>query len=444
MENLALLTFLKHPNIVQLYCSYMYRDTYNLIFAVADGGSLDNFLKQDQDATGLTGTQLLLALAGLADAINSTHNFTSEAIDISLSGCHHDLAPRNILLHSGTLLLADFGLSTFRNVDEDSLTMFKEVRGSYVAPECQDIDNGQVQSGQVSRASDIWSFGCILMEVLIHMMQGPAGVEHFRNGRNSQVTPEIDWFRFHRGRGEPNPEVNSWLDRLQMTGPPFSLRLVDLIREMLSMDPSERPRSKRVLELLRGIAILSLADAVKASLGGTSRADPGTERTLGHLRFETWLVAFKQLLDDVTNDSQSDVDFAFPVVVEALQEILRILENREERIDGVRHQQPSLLRYQQQRLREALPPQYRSVARDHLTKQVLRDCDPEDIGSLSSAMLDTSMDHDVGNLIAVRHLTNLAEAGRLGEDGSDGDLILDQRHVSLRERLDIHSFAVLE
>ena len=81
--------------------------------------------------------------------------------------------------------------------------------------------------------------------------------------------------------------MNSWFDRLQTISPLSSLRLVDLIREILSIDPSEHPRSKRVLELLRGVAILSLVDAVKLSLSDTSRTKSGIERTLGHLRFDS-------------------------------------------------------------------------------------------------------------------------------------------------------------
>ncbi|KAM6513271.1 hypothetical protein FALCPG4_015714 [Fusarium falciforme] len=135
------------------------------------------------------------------------HNFTSEAMDLSLSGCHHDLAPRNILIHGETFLLADFGLSTFRNAEEDSLTTFKEVRGSYIAPESQVLRNGHVDSEKISRPSDIWSFGCILSEVLTHMVLGPAGVKQFRDKRKIQVTPEIEWFRFHKGPETPNSEV---------------------------------------------------------------------------------------------------------------------------------------------------------------------------------------------------------------------------------------------
>lgn len=85
LENLSLLTHLNHPNIVQLYCSYMYRDRYNLMFAFADGGSLADLLDGKEDTKGPEGSQLWLALAELASAIDAMHNFTSEVLDLSLS-----------------------------------------------------------------------------------------------------------------------------------------------------------------------------------------------------------------------------------------------------------------------------------------------------------------------------------------------------------------------
>jgi serine/threonine protein kinase len=175
LENLALLTNLKHKNIVEMYCAYNYRDRYNLVFAFARGGSLKDMFT-GKIMVRLSDTQLLLALAELASAIDAFHNFTSEALDLKLSGCHHDLAPRNILIHDETFILADFGLSSLRSAEEDSLTLFKDVRGPFLAPECQPLQDGHLITGQISRASDIWSFGYILSEILAYMKAGSDGV----------------------------------------------------------------------------------------------------------------------------------------------------------------------------------------------------------------------------------------------------------------------------
>ncbi|KAM6513261.1 hypothetical protein FALCPG4_015708 [Fusarium falciforme] len=435
LENLSLLAHLSHPNIVQLYCSYIHRRKHNFIFAFAEGGSLADFLNGHNK--GLDGPQLLLAIADLASAIDALHNFTSEAFNLSLSGCHHDLAPRNILIHGETFLLADFGLSTFRNAGEDSLTTFREVRGSYVAPECQTLHDGRVKSEKISRASDIWSFGCILSEVLTYVVLGPDGVAQFRSQRKVQVTPEIEWFRFHRGPGAPSPEVLFWLSNLRQDGEPFRVRLVNLILEMLSMDPSKRPRSAQVLTVLRGISILSLASRINPSLDSLRITRPSIDRVLDKMRFESWLFAFNQSLDNSNGVELEIPGFDFPKIVETLKEMHRILEAREE--SGVEHQKQSLLRYEHARLVEALPQHYRSVAKERLVRYVLEKNDVEQLDSLSKAMIEAG-NEDIGVLLAVKHLTALAETGRLIEQE---ELVLDHKQITLGEDIDIHSSALL-
>lgn len=409
---------------------------------MADGGSLEGFLTGKQATKGLEGSQLLLALADLASAIDAMHNFTSGALDLSLSGCHHDLAPRNILVHGDTLLLADFGLSTLKNAEEDSLTTFKEVRGSYVAPECQTIlPDGQIKSEEIRRASDIWSFGCILSEVLTYMMRGPDGVAMFRDKRKFEVRSELIWRRFHKGPGSPSTQVSSWLDDLEADGEPFCVRLVTLIREMLSMDPSKRPRSVRVMTVLRGITILSLAGHVQRALNGPRTAYPSADRILDKMRFQSWLFAFDRLLDKVDQDNREQLDFDFARTVEILKETRRILEYSAGEADGVNYQRPSLLRYQHAKLMESLHPDYRSIATGQLVSQVLRTKDVEQLTEFSRA-IDQTGEKDIGALLAAKRLTELATNGRLFDRP---ELILDPRTITVNHRLDdIHSLASLK
>lgn len=432
LKNLSLLAHLSHPNIVQLYCSYIYQQKQNLIFAYAEGGSLKDFLA-GRINNGLAGSQLLLALADLASAIDALHNFISEAFSLKLSGCHHDLAPRNILIDGDTLLLADFGLSTFRDTD-DSFATFQDVSGLYIAPECQNVDDGSLSPQKINRASDIWSFGCILSEILTYMVQGPDGVVKFSNQRTVEIVPGIVGKRFYMSAGKPNPNVLLWLVRLRESGEPFQVRLVDLIRVMLSMDLNKRPRSARVLVMLRGISILSLAGSVELAFDGIS---PSTRQSVDHilakLRLQSWLFAFNRLLDDAEKGDLSKVEFEFSTIAEALKETDRIVQ-----VDAS-HQQ-SLLRYQHTKMINAIPSYYRSIAKEHLTNTILDSNDAQYLGNLSAALSNVG-DEDIGVLIAVKHLTNLSDAGRLTEQRG---LALDQKNVTLKEDIGIHSLALLE
>jgi serine/threonine protein kinase len=80
-------------------------------------------------------------------------------------GCHYDLKPANILVDDNKFLLADFGLSRFKDNSEDSQTSYKSVRGSYVAPECKNINDVGDTKARIGRSSDIWSLGCIILEI---------------------------------------------------------------------------------------------------------------------------------------------------------------------------------------------------------------------------------------------------------------------------------------
>ena len=440
LENISRLMHLKHPNIVRLYCSYIYRERCNLIFALADGGSLADFLNGQRNMKGPDGPQLLLALTDLASAIDAMHNFTSEALDLRLTGCHHDLAPRNILVHGETFLLADFGLSTFRSADDDSLTMFKEVRGSYIAPECQTLHDGHVKSKYISRPSDIWSLGCILLEVLTYMVWGSDGVAQFREKRCAQVTPEIEWYRFHHGPGKPSREVINWLNNLQTTGELFHVRLVDLIQEMLSMDPSNRPRSTEVLAVLRGISVLSLASSVSKSLDNICTTSPSVDHMLNKMRFKSWFLAFNRLVDETNQNKVEKPNYDFGQIVQALQEVHRILRGSREAITNAKDPQLRLLRYQHGKLIEGLPLYYRSVAKDQLVKLVLQSNDMTQLGSLLTATTKAG-EEDIGVLLAVKHLTALAETGHLTDQS---DLVLDEKDITKKKDVDIHSLAMLE
>ncbi|CZR68797.1 uncharacterized protein PAC_18697 [Phialocephala subalpina] len=437
LANLSLLTHLKHDNIVELYCSYIYRDTHNLIFAVAKGGSLADLLSGKASTEAPEGFELFLALADLASAIDAVHNFTLETDNLSLSGCHHDLAPRNILIHGKTFVLADFGLSTFRT-PEDSFTTFKEVCGSYVAPECQS-SRGDVSIPKINRASDIWSFGCILTELLTYMTQGSNGVEEFRQARKTQVDTDLEWYRFHEGYGKPNRKVSIWLDKLQASREPCNMRLVDLIREMLSMNPDQRPHATHVLAVLRGISIVSLANRVNIALEDMRTTRPSIVRMLDMMRFQGWLDAFNQLLDDINRGELEKTRFDYFKMVQALQEMRGILEGNEKSDAGIEYKQQSLLRFQRAKLTEALPLHYRSVAKEKWETQILQKDDAEQLEKLLAEITEAG-DHDIGVLVAVRKLTILADTGRLpGQE----QLSLDRENVAVGDEVGIHNLAIL-
>lgn len=126
MENLSILNHLSHPNILELLTSYTHDKKHNLVFPLAEGGTLADLLKTEPESTSFNSDEtLLIALAGLSSGIEHVHSFVERRIDLSLIGCHHDLRPKNILVSKNIFILADFGLSRFKNSSENSKTAFK-------------------------------------------------------------------------------------------------------------------------------------------------------------------------------------------------------------------------------------------------------------------------------------------------------------------------------
>lgn len=439
-----MLTHLKHDNIVRLYCSYIQGKRHSLIFDHADGGTLDDFLC-GKNRQGPKELQVLLALAELASAIDALHNFTTTTLNLSLAGCHHDLAPRNILVQEETFLLADFGLSTFRHPKEDSLTLFQEVRGSYLAPECQILVEGKFKPNKISQPSDIWSFGCILSECLTYLLRGPEAITRFRDERIGNVTQDVRWSRFHFGPGKPNPAVKHWLDSLEADEAdeaPYSYcaLMIKLIWQMLSMNPDERPPAKTVCTILRGVWIVSFGHGIEAQLDKISKANLDIDSALSRMRFESWLFAFHQLLDKAYEGEPESERFDFSKIVKALKETYRISRcSTQETTESAKHRQQSLLRYQHTKLTEALPLSYQRDAKDKLDRLLLSTDDVKELGDLSTA---TKVDDaNIGALLAVKRLTVLANEGRLIERS---DLVFDQSKITNEENFGIHSRASLE
>ncbi|CAH0057454.1 unnamed protein product [Clonostachys solani] len=391
------------------------------------------------NGSGGTGSQLVCALTDLSSALAALHNFTSLALEMSLLGCHHDLAPRNILIHNGKLLLADFGLSTLRNLEDSSLTTHKDARGFYNAPECQTIQDERVKSQKVRRSSDVWSFGCILLEVLTYMLRGSDGVSLFKNQRRAEITVGFTWFRFHLGPDAESPAVKSWLEELRREAhEPYQVWMIVLISEMLQLDPGKRPSAERVFTALRAIFILSLAGSVEKGMetikDGCSQI---LDQALNQMRYKSWLFAFNKLFESFMNSAgqkeSQNMDFIYQTTLEALKEASQVFSGSfEGGVNTSTHQKSSLFRYQLVRLLDALPFQYRSVAKEHLTTSMLTHGEPDIQGELSAAM---SQDDDVGTFVVVKRLTALIEEPHLELDRND---IIHLRAV------DIHDLSTIE
>lgn len=84
---------------------------------------------------------------------------------------HCDLKPANFLLVGGTLKLIDFGISKAIMNDTTNIVRENQVGTvNYMSPEALQESNSPVEESRgrikIGRASDVWSLGCILYEMV--------------------------------------------------------------------------------------------------------------------------------------------------------------------------------------------------------------------------------------------------------------------------------------
>ena len=171
---------------------------------------------------------LLTEAAELAGALEWLHKDIQNTGEI-LACCHMDLKPSNILIFLengfpvGRWKIADFGISAIRTPKQENgksndnqapqdtietiVTKAKRHPGAYTAPEISDHPD------KVGRNSDIWSYGCFLVDVIASKLTGEASLHSLtkERGATGEASHSNDYY--YRD-GALNPNVRKWIDAL--------------------------------------------------------------------------------------------------------------------------------------------------------------------------------------------------------------------------------------
>ncbi len=428
---------------MELLCCYSYQNLHTFVFPVADHGDLEKLLEMPERPVQFSSDEVyFVSLAELASALDAVHNFFADLLDIHLTGYHHDLAPRNILVNGTSFLLADFGLSHFKDPTERSSTSFKNNRGFYIAPECQDLE-GKLQPGRINQASDIWSFGCILLEVFVYMKRGKSGVESFEEARIYE-TPEFSFRRFHNGPHRPSPAVLAWIKDLGMDALKHEKRFLHLVSMILSIKPQERPKSRQVLFLLQLVAVEALSKATERHFVKNTEIECDLEAFIELKRFRSWAWAFEQIAEPnfLSLGSRSSV---CPAVLEFSQIVEHLRSMREllsvgGKFEG-QHDQWHLFRSHNTNLLNTLPRELRSQARNHLEAELLQTQNTSWLQATRAAMERPDGDQMIGVLAAIKSMTIRAQKRSLTFDPK---LRIELGDVELQGSVGHHTLADIE
>jgi serine/threonine-protein kinase len=184
-----------HPFYVS---DYMPRDLSNVI-----RGEPISFRKKVEYAT-----QLLSALTYLANSDPPV--------------VHRDIKPSNVLIKADSCVLADFGAMKFLGQDSSGTDTERERSEPaypyyYRTPDIMSYERGE---GELTSKSDVFQLGLILAELF--------------TGRNPERTPD-----------EEHPSVE--LEELNFIHGTRGGDVADLLDQMLTMDPSDRPDAEDLI-----------------------------------------------------------------------------------------------------------------------------------------------------------------------------------------------------
>ncbi|KAI1655238.1 kinase-like domain-containing protein [Daldinia decipiens] len=182
-----------HPHIVTVLMTYKHENRYCFLFPRAEC-DLDQYFQLNTNPKGDVKTVRWLAgqCLKLTEAVDTVHNPPGQGSlqpNERLYGRHGDIKAENILVFSAegkedVLVLSDFGLGSMHhdwsksNIPNKNITWTPPFR----PPEC-DMENGYI-----SRAFDIWTLGCLFLDLLTWLLGGEELRKQFLEKR---MTPYI-------------------------------------------------------------------------------------------------------------------------------------------------------------------------------------------------------------------------------------------------------------
>ncbi|KAF4342407.1 CMGC kinase [Fusarium beomiforme] len=262
---------LNHRSIITLLATYTMNNHYNFIFPAAEYDLAQYWEAHDgplniNNPTSAQGEELKWLSGQIRDlfaALVEIHKGKKLALETEdRYGRHGDLKPENILWFKsrkekhGIFVITDLGIAdahrdqTRSNIPGADLP----VTPSYRPPECD------IRNGQISRDFDVWTMGCVILEMVCWLLGGKKNREDFKNARKSRYISGVVTDIFFDIEKPNNREgykvrvkkgVTKWISSLHMNSGCSSYvhRLLKLVHEeMLVIDKKSRQSMAMLLQ----------------------------------------------------------------------------------------------------------------------------------------------------------------------------------------------------
>ncbi|KAG6713608.1 hypothetical protein I3842_05G162200 [Carya illinoinensis] len=154
MNEVRVLTEIRHRNIVKLHGFCVHKGCKFLIYEYMERGSIFCVLRNVDEAMQLDWSKRINIIKGTAHALSYMHH------DCIPSIVHRDISSNNILLNSEfRAFISDFGTAKLLDPDSSNQTLVAGTYG-YIAPEF-------AYTMTVTEKCDVYSFGVVALEVLM-------------------------------------------------------------------------------------------------------------------------------------------------------------------------------------------------------------------------------------------------------------------------------------
>lgn len=267
LKTLERLREFTHPHIVTHLATWRQDDKYCMLFPYAECNLREYIQHQTFGVPEKENILWLLSqLHGLASALKRIHLFSTAPATLSVpsaaqeSAWNHDHKPENILcffkgrfLKRGSLQVADFGSGKVHILRSGSVnTHSANGTQTYEAPEA-------IYQGSSSRPYDVWSMGCVFLELLTWAVEDSAAVAAFTDARLERRFPDsstrfaMDDSFFQIKEGNIPCLRKAAKEKIKLLQAKSLQHDIDLVAEMLNTDCEKRIKADKLSDALEQI-----------------------------------------------------------------------------------------------------------------------------------------------------------------------------------------------
>ncbi|CAI9104004.1 OLC1v1002606C1 [Oldenlandia corymbosa var. corymbosa] len=260
MKQVGIIAEQKHPNLMPLIAYYYSKEEKLLIYKLASNGNAYNRLHEGKGKPSripFRWSSRLAVARGVARALQHLHSNTKS----SNVAPHGNLKLSNVLLdENDDVLVTDYGLTTLV-----AAPLAAQRMTAYKSPEYQ-------SSKKVSRKSDVWSYGCLLLELVTGRLSAdsaPAG---------TTAVDLCSWV--HRAvREEWTAEIFDVEIAVQRSANHGMLKLLQIAMKCCERSPENRPEINEVVREVESITVVADSEDEEFSSMDPSLTDDSMSAT---------------------------------------------------------------------------------------------------------------------------------------------------------------------